>query len=124
MSEQTCPAVVGRLETPVRQHTPGPWMAHGPAKPTPDAPEGGDYCIQDGGTNVIGEAFYRVSAGVGGTRNAKANARLMAAAPDMLETLEKINEWCCYASEEDTSARLMALQQIGVLARDAIASAA
>ena len=37
-----------------------------------------------------------------------------------LDALEKINEWCCFASEEDASARLMALQQIGVLARDAL----
>ncbi len=71
------------------EHTPGPWMAHGPAKPTADAPEGGDYCIQDGGTNVIAETFYRVSEGAGGTRNARANARLIAAAPDMLDALRQ-----------------------------------
>ncbi len=31
----------------------------------------------------------------------------------------QINDWCCYATEEDITARLMALQQIGVLARAA-----
>jgi len=72
------------------QPTPGPWMAHGPAKPTSDAPEGGDYCINDGGTNVIAEAFFRVSEGAGGTRNAKANALLMAAAPELLAVLLKL----------------------------------
>lgn len=69
-------------------HSSGPWMAHGPSKPTPDAPEGGDWCIQDGGTNVIAETFYRVSEGAGGTRPAGANARLIAAAPEMLQALQ------------------------------------
>lgn len=39
-----------------------------------------------------------------------------------LAALEKINEWCCYASEEDTAARLLALQQVGLHARSAIAA--
>lgn len=68
----------------MNEHSSGPWMAHGPAKPSLDAPEGGDWCIQDGGTNVIAETFYRVHEGVGGTRPAEANARLFAAAPDLL----------------------------------------
>ena len=34
--------------------------------------------------------------------------------------LRQINDWCCYATEEDISARLMALQQIGVLTRAAL----
>jgi hypothetical protein len=51
------------------------------------------------------------------------NARLIAAAPELLEALDRINQWCCYATEEDTAARLMALQQIGVHARNAIAKA-
>lgn len=72
------------------RHTPGPWMAYGPALPTTDSPEGGDYCVMDGGTNVIAEAFYRVSEGVGGTHNAEANARLIAAAPLMLEALQDV----------------------------------
>jgi hypothetical protein len=43
--------------------------------------------------------------------------------PELLETLNKINDWACFASEEDIAARLMALQQIGVHARAAIAKA-
>jgi hypothetical protein len=35
----------------------------------------------------------------------------------------QINDWCCYATEEDIAARLMALQQIGVLARAALTPA-
>ena len=38
-----------------------------------------------------------------------------------LAALKQINDWCCFATEEDTAARLMALQQIGVHARAAIA---
>lgn len=53
----------------------------------------------------------------------RANARLIATAPDLLAALKQINSWCCFATEEDTAARLMALQQIGVHARDAIAKA-
>lgn len=53
----------------------------------------------------------------------EANARLIAAAPDLLEALNRINEWCCFATEEDISARLMALQQIGQAAREAIEKA-
>lgn len=44
-------------------------------------------------------------------------------AAELLATLHQINDWCCYATEEDTAARLMALQQIGVHARAAIARA-
>jgi hypothetical protein len=39
----------------------------------------------------------------------------------MRRQLVRINDWCCYATEEDTAARLMALQQIGVAARAVLA---
>lgn len=51
------------------------------------------------------------------------DALLIAAAPDLYAALTKINEWACFASQEDVSARLMALQQIGLHARAAIAKA-
>jgi len=38
------------------------------------------------------------------------------------EALERIVEWVCYASEEDIHAKPMALQQIGVVARAALAT--
>jgi len=50
------------------------------------------------------------------------DAHLIAAAPNLLSAMEKINEWCCYASEENIDARLTALQQIGIHARAAIAT--
>lgn len=76
----------------VSKHTPEPWTVHGPARPTPDAPEGGDYCIKDSGGYVIAETFYRVSAGADGTRDARANIHLFAASPAMLELLKHIAE--------------------------------
>ena len=45
-----------------------------------------------------------------------------AAAPTLREALEKINDWVCYASEEDVNAKPMAMQQIGVIARAALAA--
>ncbi len=46
----------------------------------------------------------------------------LAALGGMKAALERINEWCCYATEEDINARLLALQQIGQTAREALAS--
>ena len=45
-------------------------------------------------------------------------------ADQMLAALKQINDWCCFATEENVAARLMALQQIGQLARGAMASGA
>jgi hypothetical protein len=52
-----------------------------------------------------------------------ANARLIAAAPDLLGAIDKINMMACYASEENTDARADMLLQIGLTARAAIAKA-
>ena len=49
-------------------------------------------------------------------------AKMQKECETLLSALQQINDWCCYATEEDTSARLMALQQIGVHARAAIAA--
>lgn len=92
----------------------GPWMEHGPAKPTLDAPEGGDYCIQDGGTNVIAEVFYRVSEGVGGTRPARATAAYIAAAsPDTIAAL--LAERDAAAADARHLRRLLAIRVGGAL---------
>lgn len=68
----------------------GPWDAKGPSTPTADTPEGGDYAIMDGGTNIIAEVFHRVSEGPGGTRPARVTAHLVAAAPDLLKALTNL----------------------------------
>ena len=49
--------------------------------------------------------------------------RLHALNAQMLEALAQINEWCCYGAEKATAMHLLALQQIGLAARAAIAAA-
>ena len=68
------------------EHTPGTWKAAGPScSPLHDA---GDYAIVDTDGAIIAETFRQVSKD--GTRPAEANAKLIAASPDMLEALEEI----------------------------------
>lgn len=69
--------------------TPGPWRMNGPTGPTMQS-YSQPFCIA--GT---GEFAYTLIAGCfgdikGGTEIAEANARLIAAAPDLLEALEHI----------------------------------
>lgn len=108
------------------KHTPGPLMVHGPSKPSLDTPEGGDYCVMDGGTNIIAEFFHRVCEGPGGTRSARENAMLFAAGPSMLNALRLYIEWC--EAEEDHSRadfyqRIEMCRAAEIAAREAIAEA-
>jgi hypothetical protein len=45
---------------------------------------------------------------------------LLAERDALLAALRCINDWCCYAIEENTAARLPALQHIGQAARAAL----
>lgn len=66
------------------QHTPGPWAA----APTGEIMRGYSqpYCVAElGSTDLIAGCFGDIK---GGEEVAKANARLIAAAPDMLDELE------------------------------------
>jgi len=54
--------------------------------------------------------------------NASVAAGYGSEARALIAALERIAEWACYASEEDTSAKPLALQQIGVTAREALAA--
>ena len=74
------------------KHTPGPWEV----KP---------YAWQRGNVSVFAPKFGRApygacvaytpcSDGVGGAEGALANARLIAAAPELLEALKRIDEMC------------------------------
>jgi hypothetical protein len=47
---------------------------------------------------------------------------LQAKCDALADALLQINEWTCYASEENIEARLMALQQIDLHARAALAA--
>ena len=82
MSEQTSPAVVGRLETPVRQHTPGPWKAASAAA-----------CAEIEVMEIAEVAHMRVIPAAGGWPTPGApedDARLMAAAPELLAALDRL----------------------------------
>jgi hypothetical protein len=63
-------------------------MVAGPSQPTFGKSLGGDYAILDGGTNIIAEAFHQV--GPESFFPAEANARLIAAAPDLRDALVKL----------------------------------
>ena len=71
------------------KHTPGPWTFVGPSPGGTACDDGGDYAIIQG-RGIIAEAIHHVD--VGRTEDALANARLIAAAPDMLEALESVYE--------------------------------
>lgn len=101
------------IESNERTHTPGPWHLGGTFLPgTPDV-----HCTV-WSTRQAGCASGDEVAKFVHPRD----AHLIASAPNLLIALEKINEWCCYASEKNADARLMALQQIGIHARAAIAT--
>jgi len=73
------------LERRCREAESGEWRTHGPSKPQPDAPEGGDFAIICG-SDIIAETFYR--SGYETTHNARANAEFIAAlrnaAPELI----------------------------------------
>jgi hypothetical protein len=91
-------------------HTPGPWLLA--------TAEGCAPLVIKPGVHDICQML-----GASSNDSVMADARLIAAAPTMLEALAQINYWVCYVTEEDIEARLMAMQQIGVHARAAIAKA-
>lgn len=58
----------------------------GPSLGSGSNDDGGDYAIIEPGGIIVGEAYHRV--GESAYRDAEANARLWAAAPDMAEALK------------------------------------
>lgn len=73
------------------KHTPGPWTITGPGKYIPGFSDGGDYAIEDAAGQIIAEAIHQVDRSE--FRPAEANARLIAAAPEMLEALRRSLSW-------------------------------
>ena len=67
----------------IKTHTPGPWEACDP----------GDYSDFDGQSVVILGDDRRMAVVQGDSDEAVANARLIAAAPAMLEALRDIRSW-------------------------------
>jgi hypothetical protein len=84
----------------VGEPTPGPWAMKGPSSGRGQYDDGGDYAVLDAEGFIVAEAFNLV--GLGNPRPAKENARLIAAAPDLLAALVEIaGHW---PSEDKTSA--------------------
>lgn len=81
------------------------WSVSGPSKPGLDAPEGGDYAVICDG-QIIGEAFFRSSPQH--THDAYGNARLFAAAPNLLAALTDLLAAMDDGSEEPTLVRARA----------------
>ena len=70
----------------------GPFSMSPPAKPMPDAPAGGDIAILDAAGNIIAECFVWVNEAQ--TVDALAHARLIVAAPDLLDGADLVNAEC------------------------------
>jgi hypothetical protein len=93
----------------VSAHTKGPWKYEAPrefADPLVIRGLSGGFAVMD----------YD-------KERAIADAKLIAAAPDLLSALESINIHACYASEEDIDSRESVLLAIGDIARAAIKKA-
>lgn len=76
-----------------------PWTLSAPAKPTPDAPAGGDIAILDASGNIIAECFVWVNEAQ--TVDAASHARLMRASPDLLRELQHVVHWFDQLTPED-----------------------
>lgn len=87
----------------------GPWRASAPAKPTPDAPAGGDIAILDAAGNIIAECFVWVNEAQ--TVDAAAHARLMRAAPDLLAALQHAVHWFDQLKPEDIARYRVAISK-------------
>jgi len=77
-------------------HTKGPFYIEGPSSVSGPYDDGGNYAILDANGDIIGEAFESVAAGI--KADAKANALLFSAAPEMKSLLLKIRDelaWDC-----------------------------
>lgn len=72
------------------EHTPGPWTILTVAGPVP-ADQRNDRAIMDGDGQIIAEAFHRV--GPDDWAPVEANARLIAAAPELLAAAELVYKY-------------------------------
>jgi len=70
------------------KHTPGPWSVW---KKSLDPAGREDWAILSSENRIIAEAFWKVETDE--YMPAEANARLIAAAPELLEALEAMAEW-------------------------------
>lgn len=96
---------------PDKKHTPGPWTSHRATQA--DNVGGIDYAITDDHGKIIAEAFHRVGFGLGTglyeERPAAANARLIAAAPELIDALRLCASHLAQFVEDDDSVGALAL---------------
>lgn len=88
------------------KHTPGPWTFAGPSPGGTTCDDGGDYAIvQNGG--IIAEAIHRVD--VARYEDARANAALIAAAPDLLDACVRAEWWLSTIGDSDAIREIVRL---------------
>ena len=90
------------------EHTQEPLTIHGPSDGKGPYDDGGDYAIVDPDGKIIGEAIHKVDHTE--FRPAEANARLWAAAPDLLAASQRLFEevGCLSESEKHLGLRAAA----------------
>ena len=93
-------------------YTKGPLRIHGPSPGIGPYDDGGDYAIIDEDNLVIGEAIHRVNENA--YRDAEANARLWASAPDLLAERDALRD-ALKKLMTATAALLHALQIEGII---------
>ena len=74
------------------KHTPGPWVLDDPCENNPQRAMGGEQIFKVTGCGFGSGLIADVSSWWYSRESAKANARLIAAAPDMLAALEQVLE--------------------------------
>lgn len=74
-------------------HTPGPWELQLLEKGRKGYEGWNSYCVRDGKTNVHIASVGQVDRYF--EKHNEANARLIAAAPELLAALEALKEWGC-----------------------------
>lgn len=77
----------------MNNHTPGPWMVH-------TLPDGSHHVMAEHWGASVAVTMYPD----GGSKDRESNARLIAAAPDLLkalQNLERLSIWTAHASDYD-----------------------
>lgn len=74
---------------PAPSHTPGPWLVAGPG----DGFQSDELCIDARGDDSLHVAMVWPMGDGDTTAEQEANARLIAAAPDLLASLRELHDW-------------------------------
>ena len=112
----------------MNNHTPGPWHASTADEwrtASGEHAQWGRFDISAGSNDPAAENYYRV-ASVSNVNNAdqnQMNAKLIAAAPDLLEALRALDDFYCEAHEEMSRAQRAHHRGVLIKARAAVAKA-